>query len=240
MRTRRTKGFTLIELLIVIAIILILIAIALPNFLEAQIRARVVQSRGNMRSIEQAMHSLRIDMGSIHPDFNDIGSGIPEVVELVHRIRARGNCNDPNRACECRSRDIPMEIRNMLVFTISNPQNHYSPGIHCPLTNPVRYMANAEINDPFGAGVFPHGYDTYPGGKGGFLMSYGVIFGIGPDGIAGQWYRGTKNTVDVNGDGVGDALPYNPTNGTKSFGEFWRVVAFDTDIAKSHYPVLIW
>ncbi|MBK7496274.1 MAG: prepilin-type N-terminal cleavage/methylation domain-containing protein [Candidatus Omnitrophica bacterium] len=35
-----TRGFTLIELLIVIAIILILIGIALPNFLEAQVRAR--------------------------------------------------------------------------------------------------------------------------------------------------------------------------------------------------------
>jgi len=39
------KGFTLIELLIVIAIILILIAIALPNFLEAQIRARMTRAK---------------------------------------------------------------------------------------------------------------------------------------------------------------------------------------------------
>ena len=35
---RHLRGFTLIELLIVIAIILILISIALPNFLEAQVR----------------------------------------------------------------------------------------------------------------------------------------------------------------------------------------------------------
>ncbi|MBW7937580.1 MAG: prepilin-type N-terminal cleavage/methylation domain-containing protein, partial [Candidatus Omnitrophica bacterium] len=38
----KKAGFTLIELLIVIAIILILISIALPNFLEAQMRAKVV------------------------------------------------------------------------------------------------------------------------------------------------------------------------------------------------------
>ena len=48
------KGFTLIELLIVIAIILILIAIALPNFLEAQIRAKVVNSTAEMKSLESA------------------------------------------------------------------------------------------------------------------------------------------------------------------------------------------
>lgn len=52
---KRIKGFTLIELLIVIAIILILIAIALPNFLEAQIRARVTKANGEMRSLSTAV-----------------------------------------------------------------------------------------------------------------------------------------------------------------------------------------
>ncbi|MCA9434332.1 MAG: hypothetical protein KC978_01030 [Candidatus Omnitrophica bacterium] len=53
----------MIELLIVIAIILILISIALPNFLEAQIRAKVVQAAGNGRSIGIAMEEYRIDFG---------------------------------------------------------------------------------------------------------------------------------------------------------------------------------
>jgi prepilin-type N-terminal cleavage/methylation domain-containing protein len=52
---KKRKGFTLIELLIVIAIILILIAIALPNFLEAQIRARVTKANGELRSLATAM-----------------------------------------------------------------------------------------------------------------------------------------------------------------------------------------
>ncbi|MCA9426760.1 MAG: prepilin-type N-terminal cleavage/methylation domain-containing protein, partial [Candidatus Omnitrophica bacterium] len=55
------NGFTLIELLIVIAIILILIAIALPNFLEAQIRARVVKAKGEIRSIAIALESYYLD-----------------------------------------------------------------------------------------------------------------------------------------------------------------------------------
>ncbi|NUN94940.1 MAG: prepilin-type N-terminal cleavage/methylation domain-containing protein [Candidatus Omnitrophica bacterium] len=58
---RARRGFTLIELLIVIAIILILIAIALPNFLEAQIRARVTKAKGEIRSLKIAMESYNLD-----------------------------------------------------------------------------------------------------------------------------------------------------------------------------------
>jgi type II secretion system protein G len=55
------KGFTLIELLIVIAIILILISIALPNFLEAQVRAKVARAKGDLHSLAVALESYRID-----------------------------------------------------------------------------------------------------------------------------------------------------------------------------------
>ncbi|MCK6497527.1 prepilin-type N-terminal cleavage/methylation domain-containing protein [bacterium] len=55
------RGFTLIELLIVIAIILILIAIALPNFLEAQVRAKVTRANAELRTVATAMESYRAD-----------------------------------------------------------------------------------------------------------------------------------------------------------------------------------
>jgi len=55
------RGFTLIELLIVIAIILILIAIALPNFLDAQARAKVTQCEGDLRAIEFGIESYFLD-----------------------------------------------------------------------------------------------------------------------------------------------------------------------------------
>jgi prepilin-type N-terminal cleavage/methylation domain-containing protein len=54
-------GFTLIELLIVIAIILILIAIALPNFLDAQTRAKVTRVKADMRSVVIALESYYSD-----------------------------------------------------------------------------------------------------------------------------------------------------------------------------------
>jgi prepilin-type N-terminal cleavage/methylation domain-containing protein len=64
---RSRQGFTLIELLIVIAIILILIAIALPNFLEAQIRAKVANARSELKTLVVATESYRIDWNGREP-----------------------------------------------------------------------------------------------------------------------------------------------------------------------------
>ncbi|MGI6455453.1 MAG: type IV pilin protein [bacterium] len=61
------KGFSLIELLIVVAIIGILVAIAVPNFLNAQIRARVARSQTDIRSIVTALESYRLDHNTIPP-----------------------------------------------------------------------------------------------------------------------------------------------------------------------------
>ncbi|MCB9769672.1 MAG: prepilin-type N-terminal cleavage/methylation domain-containing protein [Candidatus Omnitrophica bacterium] len=70
-RLRLSRGFTLIELLIVIAIILILIAIALPNFLEAQVRAKVTRVWADLRTISIAMESYRLDFGNYPTDSED-------------------------------------------------------------------------------------------------------------------------------------------------------------------------
>jgi len=58
---KTTKGFTLIELLIVVAIIGILAAIAVPNFLNAQTRAKVARSISDMRSVDEAVRMYMLD-----------------------------------------------------------------------------------------------------------------------------------------------------------------------------------
>ncbi len=58
---KKRSGFTLIELLIVVAIIGILAAIAVPNFLEAQVRAKVARSQADMRTIATGLETYYVD-----------------------------------------------------------------------------------------------------------------------------------------------------------------------------------
>ena len=72
----RRKGFTLIELLIVVAIIAILAAIAVPNFLEAQTRSKVARIKSDMRSTAGALETYRIDNNAYpFPSFENSTNG---------------------------------------------------------------------------------------------------------------------------------------------------------------------
>lgn len=57
----RRAAFTLIELLIVVAIIAILAAIAVPNFLEAQTRAKISRNKADMRAVSTGIETYHMD-----------------------------------------------------------------------------------------------------------------------------------------------------------------------------------
>src|SRR5438067_8339679 len=63
------RAFTLIELLIVVAIIAILAAIAVPNFLEAQTRAKVSRAKADLRTVATALEAYNVDTNKYPPDF---------------------------------------------------------------------------------------------------------------------------------------------------------------------------
>ncbi len=67
----KTKSaFTLIELLIVVAIIGILAAIAVPNFLNAQSRAQISRTVADMKALHTAMETYRLDNNAYPPDYD--------------------------------------------------------------------------------------------------------------------------------------------------------------------------
>jgi type II secretion system protein G len=62
-----SRAFTLIELLIVVAIIGILAAIAVPNFLNAQVRAKIAGTVADQRSLSTAFETYRLDNNMYPP-----------------------------------------------------------------------------------------------------------------------------------------------------------------------------
>src|SRR5512144_2638760 len=64
---RNRKGFTLIELLIVVAIIGIIVAIAIPNLLNAIQRAKQKRSMADLRSAGTACESYAVDYNAYPP-----------------------------------------------------------------------------------------------------------------------------------------------------------------------------
>ncbi|MBN2326132.1 MAG: prepilin-type N-terminal cleavage/methylation domain-containing protein [Candidatus Omnitrophica bacterium] len=74
----KKNGFTLIELLIVVAIIGILAAIAVPNFLNAQIRAKISRTQADMKAVSTALEQYFLDHNSYVEDHDWPSGGMDE------------------------------------------------------------------------------------------------------------------------------------------------------------------
>lgn len=72
--TRNARGFTLVEIMIVVAIIGLLAAIAVPNFVQARNNARASVCINNLRQIDSAKEQFALEN-----DLNDgdaVGAGL--------------------------------------------------------------------------------------------------------------------------------------------------------------------
>ena len=74
---RNRKGFTLVEIMIVVAIIGLLAAIAIPNFVRARARAQANACIANLKQVEGAIQVWAIDTGAA------ADANAPTVAELV-------------------------------------------------------------------------------------------------------------------------------------------------------------
>ena len=77
MNIRSARGFSLVELMIVVAIIGILAAIAIPNFQRFQIKSRQSEARANLSAIYTAEKAFNAEWQQFYDDFIEVGY-VPE------------------------------------------------------------------------------------------------------------------------------------------------------------------
>jgi prepilin-type N-terminal cleavage/methylation domain-containing protein len=191
------RAFTLIELLIVVAIIAILAAIAVPNFLEAQTRSKASRAKTDMRSTAVALEAYAVDNNHYPPP---IGYAPPAPFTI----------EDP--AAEAFEGFTPFRITTPIAYIATLPIDVFAVAVEDEHPQRVCWHYSEQENNASAAVNAPEFIRDLA-----LLLSYGgaesyryFLFSHGPD-LKHQ--DGSPEN--------GNPAIYDPTNGTISSGDIY-------------------
>jgi prepilin-type N-terminal cleavage/methylation domain-containing protein len=198
------RGFTLIELLIVVAIIAILALIAVPNFLEAQTRAKVSRVKSDLRTISVAVEAYGVDAGDYPRNFADRTYTVS--LDLTTPIAYLSSADMLDPFALYKEKDPLIGFPYYSYHHILFADNIYPP----PPMIPEQYWPPEESTDG------PPGF-----GNRNATLKYGQwrLLSIGPDRayLPPDWRNYPRDQIFR----LIETL-YDPSNGTISFGNISR------------------
>lgn len=188
------RGFTLIELLIVVAIIAILAAIAVPNFLEAQTRAKISRVKADMQSMTTALESYKIDNNK-YPHCRWPEAGYYTHIGYPHPTNRRSH--------------LFRELTTPIAYIATLPRSPFH-GKNWIDNASGHYQGHARDGEP---GFVKRWIDVeYHSMFGGIESKLWWLGDVGPN---LQWDNTPRG-------GGSKQVPYDPTNGTISMGNIYR------------------
>lgn len=137
------RAFTLIELLIVVSIIAILAAIAVPNMLEAMIRSKVARAKSDMRTVSIGLESFRVDRNRYPADSTNSGT----TIGYLQRLEV---LTTPISYLSSVPADPFADKGRIIQYTASRPVDPYTTdlGHNSPFVFPLTYdYARRRAND---------------------------------------------------------------------------------------------
>ena len=212
MTTPRPTAFTLIELLIVVAIIAILAAIAVPNFLEAQTRSKVSRAKADMRSMATAVEAYSVDYNRApvaaqwvarYNRFNARVLGLTSPVAYITNVPV-----DIFREKEIGFPITPGEL----------PVYEYTDVATAVDLSPDPYPSFPSYN----LFVNPNVVDLYYTGRRGAGVTWWLLT-VGPDRKSDYQVYNSNPITELAAPILGNQRTYDPSNGTLSDGDIVRV-----------------
>jgi prepilin-type N-terminal cleavage/methylation domain-containing protein len=197
------RGFTLIELLIVVAIIAILAAIAVPNFLEAQVRAKLTRARSDLRTVATGLEAYRVD-NNRYPLNDGVYNVLP--IEITTPVAYLTNSSLVDLFSDKELDPVHGELERFYTYTAIVPFEAIA--LHRAIN---RTPANEAVDAPnYNPGAF---------------QRYGEwrLVSNGPDRVYRISPRMAADPFNANPFSLqGSDIPYDATNGTVSDGNVLR------------------